>query len=71
MKIAGVVVTIIYAVSPLIRLTHLGIRQVRDDLVEVSNAFGASRLQSLVKIQLPLARPVFSTRSDGFCPPDR
>ncbi|MFB9981377.1 ABC transporter permease [Mesorhizobium kowhaii] len=56
-NVAGVVVTIIYAVSPLIRLTNLGIRQVRHDLVEASNAFGASRWQSLVKVQLPLARP--------------
>ena len=60
-NVAGVVVTIIYAVSPLIRLTNLGIRQVRDDLVEASNAFGASRWQSLVKIQLPLARPTIMT----------
>lgn len=60
-NVAGVVVTIIYAVSPLIRLTNLGIRQVRKDLVEASNAFGASRWQSLVKIQLPLARPTIMT----------
>jgi len=60
-NVAGVVVTTIYAVSPLIRLTNLGIRQVRDDLVEASSAFGASRWQSLVKIQLPLARPTIMT----------
>lgn len=41
----------------MVRLTNLGIRQVRDDLVEASEAFGASRLQTLVKVQLPLARP--------------
>ena len=60
-NVAGVAVTIIYAVSPLIRLTNLGIRQVRHDLVEASSAFGASRWQSLVKIQLPLARPTIMT----------
>jgi glycine betaine/proline transport system permease protein len=33
-NVAGVFVTIIYALSPIIRLTALGIRQVRADLVE-------------------------------------
>lgn len=55
--VPGVCVTIIYAISPLIRLTNLGIRQVPHHMVEASDAFGASRLQTLVKIQLPLARP--------------
>lgn len=56
-NVSGVFVTIIYALAPIIRLTNLGIRQVRADLVEASDAFGASRLQTLLKVQLPLARP--------------
>ena len=39
------------------RLTALGIRQVRPDLVEAARAYGASPLQMLVKVQLPLALP--------------
>ncbi|WP_245436029.1 ABC transporter permease [Mesorhizobium tamadayense] len=53
----GVIVTCLFAIAPLIRLTNLGIRQVRADLVEAARAFGASELRVLYDIQLPLARP--------------
>ncbi|TAL81778.1 MAG: proline/glycine betaine ABC transporter permease ProW [Candidimonas sp.] len=56
-NVPGVVVTIIFALAPLIRLTNLGIRQVRPDLIEASRSFGASPWQLLVKVQLPLAMP--------------
>jgi glycine betaine/proline transport system permease protein len=55
-NVPGVVVTIIFALPPLIRLTDLGIRQVPKDLVEAATAFGASRHQLLYKVQLPLAQ---------------
>ncbi|MDE0305669.1 MAG: ABC transporter permease subunit [Albidovulum sp.] len=53
----GVIVTCFFAVSPLIRLTNLGIREVREDLVEAARAFGASEARTLFGTQLPLARP--------------
>ncbi|BES69193.1 glycine betaine/L-proline ABC transporter permease ProW [Marinobacter nanhaiticus D15-8W] len=56
-NVPGVIVTIIFAVAPVIRLTNLGIRQVPDDLVEASRSFGASPRQLLFKVQLPLAMP--------------
>lgn len=56
-NVPGVVVTIIFALPPLVRLTNLGLRQVRPDLIEASRAYGASPLQMLVKVQLPLAMP--------------
>ncbi len=56
-NVPGVVVTIIFALPPLIRLTNLGIRQVPDDLVEAARSFGASPGQLLFKVQLPLALP--------------
>lgn len=56
-NVPGVVVTIIFALPPLIRLTNLGIRQVPDDLIEASRSFGASPSQLLFKVQLPLAMP--------------
>ena len=56
-NVPGVVVTIIFALPPLIRLTNLGIRQVRPDLVEAARSFGASPRQLLFKVQLPLAMP--------------
>ncbi|RWP86660.1 MAG: ABC transporter permease subunit [Mesorhizobium sp.] len=55
--VPGVIVTCFFAIAPLIRLTNLGIRQVRPDLVEAARAFGASELRVLRDIQLPLARP--------------
>lgn len=56
-NVPGVVVTIIFALPPLIRLTTLGIRQVPADLVEAARSFGASPKQLLLKVQLPLAMP--------------
>ena len=56
-NVPGVIVTIVFALPPLIRLTNLGIRQVRPDLIEASRAYGASPLQMLLKVQLPLAMP--------------
>lgn len=53
--VSGVLVTIIYALPPLIRLTNLGIRQVDPEVIEAARAFGASPRQLLFKVQLPLA----------------
>ncbi|QBE65864.1 glycine betaine/L-proline ABC transporter permease ProW [Pseudoduganella lutea] len=53
----GVIVTIIFALPPLVRLTNLGIRQVRPDLVEAARAYGASPWQLLTRVQMPLAMP--------------
>ena len=53
----GVIVTCFFAITPLIRLTNLGIREVREDLVEAARAFGASETRLLFGTQLPLARP--------------
>ncbi len=56
-NVSGVIVTFIYALPPVVRLTNLGIRQVRGDMVEAARAFGASRRQVLYKVELPLAMP--------------
>ena len=56
-NVPGVIVTIIFALPPLVRLTNLGIRQVRPDLIEAARAYGASPTQMLLKVQLPLALP--------------
>lgn len=56
-NVPGVVVTIIFALPPVIRLTILGIKQVPADLIEASESFGASPRQMLFKVQLPLAMP--------------
>ena len=56
-NVSGVIVTFIYALPPVVRLTNLGIRQVREDMVEAARAFGASKRQTLYKVELPLAMP--------------
>lgn len=56
-NVPGVVVTIIFAVPPVIRLTNLGIRQVPADLIEAAHSFGVSKRQLLTRVQLPLAMP--------------
>lgn len=53
--VPGVIATIVFALPPVVRLTNLGIRNVREDLVEAANAFGASAWQILWEVQLPLA----------------
>ena len=54
-------VTMVFAIPPLIRLTNLGIRQVPGDVVEASRAYGASEWRVLIDVQLPLARPAIMT----------
>ncbi|MAE90678.1 MAG: glycine/betaine ABC transporter permease [Pelagibaca sp.] len=56
-NVSGVIVTIIFALPPLIRLTSLGIRGVNPSVVEAARAFGASPRQILFKVELPLATP--------------
>ncbi|EIX1532504.1 glycine betaine/L-proline ABC transporter permease ProW [Cronobacter sakazakii] len=56
-NVPGVVVTIIFALPPVVRLTILGINQVPEDLIEAARSFGSSPRQMLFKVQLPLAMP--------------
>ena len=56
-EVPGVIATVIFAMPPAIRLTELGIRQIPKELVEVADAFGATPVQKLVKVELPVAMP--------------
>ncbi len=56
-NVPGVIVTVIFAVAPVVRLTYLGMKQVPEDVVEAMRAFGATESQLLWKAQLPLALP--------------
>lgn len=55
--VPAIFATVVFAMPPAIRLTHLGIKNVPRDLLEVGAAFGSTRMQLLWKIQLPLALP--------------
>lgn len=56
-QVPGVIVTFIFAVPPLIRLTNIGIRQVSPEVVEAAQAFGSTPNQVLWEAQIPLAMP--------------
>ena len=56
-NVPGVIVTVIFAIPPVIRLTNLGIRQVSTEVVEALLSFGATRWQLLYKAEIPLALP--------------
>ncbi len=53
--VPGIIATIIFALPPIIRLTDLGIRNVREDLTEAAISFGATSWQMLTEVQFPLA----------------
>ena len=51
-----VIVTMIYAIPPVIRLTAAGIREVSTTTVEAATSLGSTAGQRLRKVQLPMAR---------------
>ncbi len=52
----AIVVTVIYALPPAVRLTNHGLRNVPVVMNEVGQSFGANARQQLFKVQLPVAR---------------
>lgn len=60
-EVSATMVTMVFAIPPLIRLTNLGIRQVPPDVVEASRAHGASESRVLFDVQIPLAQPAIMT----------
>jgi glycine betaine/proline transport system substrate-binding protein len=55
--VPGLISTVIFALPAPIRLTQLGISSVPKALLEAGEAFGATRLQMLFKVELPSAAP--------------
>jgi len=55
-RVPGVVASVLYAIPVIIRLVTAGIRSVPPAPVEAAHAFGASRMQVLAKVKVPLAR---------------
>lgn len=56
-SVSAIFATVIFSMPPAIRFTTLGIRQVPTELVEAADAFGATRSQKLLKVQMPLSLP--------------
>ncbi len=55
--VPGLIATVIFVVPAPIRLTHLGISTTPKPLLEAADAFGATPLQKLWKVELPYALP--------------
>jgi len=53
--VPGIIAGALYAFPVTLRLVERGVRDVPPNSVEAAHAFGASRLQTLVKVKLPLA----------------
>jgi glycine betaine/proline transport system permease protein len=56
-RFTAIVAAVIFAIPPVVRLVEAGIRLVPAVVMEAGAAAGATRLQLLRKIQLPVARP--------------
>jgi glycine betaine/proline transport system permease protein len=54
---SAVIATLIYALPAAIRITAYGIRGVNPSTVEAATSMGSTRLQTLRKVQMPMARP--------------
>lgn len=54
----AIIALTIYALLPMVRNTHTGLRNVDPLLVEAAVGMGCTRMQTLKKIRLPLAMPV-------------
>ncbi len=55
--VPGLIATVIFVLPAPIRLTHLGISSTPTELLEAADAFGATKRQKLVKVELPSALP--------------
>ena len=56
-KVPGLLAVCIYALPPVVRLTNLGIREVDKEALEAAEAFGATPVQKLKSVQIPLSLP--------------
>ena len=55
---SAVIALTVYALLPMVRNTHTGLTNVSPLLLEAATGMGSTRLQTLVKVRLPLAMPV-------------
>lgn len=59
-NVSALFATFVYAVPPVVRLTDLGLRSVDRSLIEAAETEGASELQVLRYVRLPLALPTLA-----------
>lgn len=55
--VPAVIALVVYALLPIFQNTYLGLTGIDPALEEAADAFGMSRMQKLLKVELPLAMP--------------
>ena len=53
----ALIATATYAIVPMVRMTSHGLIYVDKEMLEASYAFGSTKLQTLMKVQIPQAKP--------------
>lgn len=53
--------TTIYAIVPMVRMTSHGLLYVDAEMLEAARAFGSTKMQTLIKVQIPQAKPTIMT----------
>ncbi len=54
----AIIALFVYALLPIVRSTYTGITHIDEKIIEASEAMGSKRIQTLLKIKLPLAFPI-------------
>lgn len=57
-KLPAVIALFIYSLLPILRNTYLGVSDVDENIVDAAKGMGFTSLQSLIKVEIPLAAPV-------------
>ena len=57
----ALIATTIYAIVPIVRLTSHGLVYVDKEMLEAAFAFGSTRMQTMIKVQIPQAVPTIMT----------
>lgn len=57
-NVTAIIALTVYALLPMVRNTHTGLSNVDDNILEAAKGMGSTRMQTLLKIKLPLAMPV-------------
>ena len=57
---AGAIVTMIFALPPMVRMTLLGVKKVSPEILRSGKTCGSSSWQQLRRLRVPTAKPKFS-----------
>lgn len=56
-QVPAVIALVVYAILPIFQNTYIGLTSIDESLDEAANAFGMTKFEKLIKVQLPIALP--------------